>query len=251
MVRATYWRIFLAPEISFPGNGDRSPQRLGSNGQLSVDTVLMEDLPLIEGDCVRLQQVMLNLINNAVQAMRSVESRKLLMRSSRTDSNEIVFLVSRRSISAKSACRFRISVSRVTQRMAMAEMAASIVHEINQPSAAVAANANEALRLLAGSDPDLDEARAALRRIVNDSRHVNELKAQINKADRNDARGIAQMMRAGLYRPVPDRSENYSDLAIPPPAIAAGPRADPIDDFAVTAALPCCTLLNRHLVVDR
>src|SRR3989441_7499161 len=28
------------------------------------------------------------------------------------------------------------------------------------------------------------------------------LKAQINKTDRNDARGIAQMMRVGLYRPV-------------------------------------------------
>jgi hypothetical protein len=27
------------------------------------------------------------------------------------------------------------------------------------------------------------------------------LKAQINKTDRNDARGIAQMMRVGLYRP--------------------------------------------------
>src|SRR4029077_16265370 len=28
------------------------------------------------------------------------------------------------------------------------------------------------------------------------------LKAQNNKTDRNDARGIAQMMRVGLYRPV-------------------------------------------------
>ncbi len=28
------------------------------------------------------------------------------------------------------------------------------------------------------------------------------LKVQINKTGRNDARGIAQMMRAGLYRPV-------------------------------------------------
>src|SRR5262245_27608886 len=28
------------------------------------------------------------------------------------------------------------------------------------------------------------------------------LKAQVNKTDRNDARGIAQMMRVGLYRPV-------------------------------------------------
>jgi len=28
------------------------------------------------------------------------------------------------------------------------------------------------------------------------------LSAQINKTDRNDARGIARMMRVGLYRPV-------------------------------------------------
>ena len=28
------------------------------------------------------------------------------------------------------------------------------------------------------------------------------LQAQINKTDRNDARGIAQMMRVGRYRPV-------------------------------------------------
>jgi transposase len=36
-----------------------------------------------------------------------------------------------------------------------------------------------------------------------ETRHMQAvLKAQINKTDRNDARGIAQMMRAGLYRPV-------------------------------------------------
>ena len=35
-----------------------------------------------------------------------------------------------------------------------------------------------------------------------DTAHAAVLKAQINKTDRNDARGIAQMMRAGLYRPV-------------------------------------------------
>jgi transposase len=36
-----------------------------------------------------------------------------------------------------------------------------------------------------------------------ETRHMQAvLKAQINKTDRNDARGIAQMMWAGLYRPV-------------------------------------------------
>jgi transposase len=36
-----------------------------------------------------------------------------------------------------------------------------------------------------------------------ETRHMKAaLSAQINKSDRNDARGIAQMMRVGLYRPV-------------------------------------------------
>src|SRR6478736_2138285 len=36
-----------------------------------------------------------------------------------------------------------------------------------------------------------------------ETRHMQAvLKAQINKTDRNDARGIAQMIRVGLYRPV-------------------------------------------------
>jgi transposase len=46
-------------------------------------------------------------------------------------------------------------------------------------------------------------AEASLPVICVETRHMRAaLKAQINKTDRNDARGIAQMMRAGLYRPV-------------------------------------------------
>jgi transposase len=46
-------------------------------------------------------------------------------------------------------------------------------------------------------------AEAGLPAICVETRHMRAvLKAQINKTDRNDARGVAQMMRAGLYRPV-------------------------------------------------
>jgi transposase len=46
-------------------------------------------------------------------------------------------------------------------------------------------------------------AEAGLPVICVEARHMRAvLKAQINKTDRNDARGIAQMMRVGLYRPV-------------------------------------------------
>jgi transposase len=46
-------------------------------------------------------------------------------------------------------------------------------------------------------------AEAGLPVICVETRHMRAmLKAQINKTDRNDARGLAQMMRVGLYRPV-------------------------------------------------
>jgi transposase len=46
-------------------------------------------------------------------------------------------------------------------------------------------------------------AEAELAVVCVETRHMQAVpKAQINKTDRNDARGIAQMMRVGLYRPV-------------------------------------------------
>lgn len=46
-------------------------------------------------------------------------------------------------------------------------------------------------------------AKAGLPAICIETRHAKAfLKAQVNKTDRNDARGIAQMMRVNLFRPV-------------------------------------------------
>ena len=46
-------------------------------------------------------------------------------------------------------------------------------------------------------------AEAELSVICVETRHMRAvLGAQIDKTDRNDARGMAQMMRVGLYRPV-------------------------------------------------
>lgn len=46
-----------------------------------------------------------------------------------------------------------------------------------------------------------------------ETRHMTAaLSAQINKTDRNDARGIAQMMRVGLFRPVHVKTERSQEI---------------------------------------
>jgi C4-dicarboxylate-specific signal transduction histidine kinase len=58
---------------------------------VSVRTLLADGLPLIQGDRVQLQQVVLNLILNAVQAMGAVVdgTREVLITSSQTEPNEV------------------------------------------------------------------------------------------------------------------------------------------------------------------
>ena len=68
----------------------------------------------------------------------------------------------------------------------MGEMAASIVHEINQPLAAVSANADAGLRWLARATPDLDEARSAFKRIVQESHRANDVIGEIRLMFKNE-----------------------------------------------------------------
>jgi signal transduction histidine kinase len=70
--------------------------------------------------------------------------------------------------------------------MAMDEMTASIVHEINQPLAAIASNANAGLRWLTRATPNLAEARDALNRIVNDSHRASEVIGGIRSMFKKD-----------------------------------------------------------------
>src|SRR5882762_1919973 len=75
-------------------------------------------------------------------------------------------------------------VSRVTT---MGEIAASIAHEVNQPLAAVVANAEACLRWLDRGTPDLDAARRSVEWIIDDAIRASEVirrvRALANKSD--------------------------------------------------------------------
>jgi C4-dicarboxylate-specific signal transduction histidine kinase len=69
----------------------------------------------------------------------------------------------------------QLELARASRLTTMGAMTASIAHEINQPLAAIAANANAGLRWLARSSPDLEEVHAALKRINTDAHRAGEI----------------------------------------------------------------------------
>ncbi|HWY22577.1 MAG TPA: PAS domain S-box protein [Candidatus Acidoferrum sp.] len=73
----------------------------------------------------------------------------------------------------------RDDLARVTRAQAMGELAAAIAHEVNQPLTAIVTNANYSLRQLKGSNPNLDELRAAITEIVNDGTRASDVISRI------------------------------------------------------------------------
>jgi signal transduction histidine kinase len=95
-------------------------------------------------------------------------------------------------------------------RMTMREVVASIAHEVNQPLAAIVANAESCLSWLSADQPDMARARKAAERIVRDGHHasdvLNGIRALLKSAapamlplDLNEVvRDILDPMRADL-----------------------------------------------------
>lgn len=75
----------------------------------------------------------------------------------------------------------------VTRRATLGELAASIAHELNQPLTGIVLNANTCVRWLNAATPNVDEARAAVERIVRDGKRAGEvisrLRALFRKTD--------------------------------------------------------------------
>jgi PAS domain S-box-containing protein len=75
--------------------------------------------------------------------------------------------------------RARAELAHVTRVTTLGELAASIAHEINQPLAAIVADANACLHWLDAVPPPLDEVREALAAVVNDGNRAAEVLVRI------------------------------------------------------------------------
>ena len=72
-------------------------------------------------------------------------------------------------------------LAHVTRVTTLGEMAASIAHEVNQPLAAIVADANASLNWLTAATPDLGSAREALHAIVKDGHRAADVIQRIRQ----------------------------------------------------------------------
>jgi len=75
--------------------------------------------------------------------------------------------------------RAREELARVTRASAVGELAASIAHEINQPLAAVATYGGAALLWLRHDPPNIERARDALQRTIEESEHAGQIVSRV------------------------------------------------------------------------
>ena len=83
--------------------------------------------------------------------------------------------VTERKQAEESLRQAQADLARVNRVTTMAELTASLAHEVNQPISAAVTNANTCLRWLTREQPDLEEARAAAMRIVKDGTRAAEI----------------------------------------------------------------------------
>jgi C4-dicarboxylate-specific signal transduction histidine kinase len=94
----------------------------------------------------------------------------------------------------------QMELARANRVATMGQLSASLAHEVNQPIAAVIANANAGLRWLGARPQELEEVRQALARIVRDGKRAGEViervRALVKKAPpRRDRLDINEAVR--------------------------------------------------------
>jgi C4-dicarboxylate-specific signal transduction histidine kinase len=134
----------------------------------------------------------------------------------RNTSNEVsaALVISRdlteHMIAVEALQKVQAELAHVTRVTTLGELAASVAHEVNQPLAAIVADANASLNWLAAPRPDLESVRGALEAIVRDGHRGGEVIQRIRQLatkgaprkgplDLNDVvRDVVPLMRSEL-----------------------------------------------------
>jgi C4-dicarboxylate-specific signal transduction histidine kinase len=110
--------------------------------------------------------------------------------------SELRMQIAERVKAEETVHKTQTQLAHVNRVMTMGELATSIAHELNQPLMAVVVNGDACLRWLDSTTPNLEEARAAVARMVSESARASAIITRIRALSQNSS---AQKDRVDLH----------------------------------------------------
>ena len=102
-------------------------------------------------------------------------------------------------------------LARASQAAGLAELSASIAHEVNQPLAAVVANSHACLRWLTAEPANLDRAKSTVERIIRDANAAAEVVSRVRALFKQD---VSRQVNVSLERVIAEAKHLLLDTAI-------------------------------------